>query len=126
MISGPVVYRIYDADSRLIYIGATKNLKQRLENHRSVSWWNSLTARVEVESYPDVKSALTAEAAAISTERPAFNLTHTGSYTVPPRMTETDVEVCREWVAQSPACRFARAPRFLRHRLRDLSAFHAA
>jgi excinuclease UvrABC nuclease subunit len=69
-----VVYRIFDATDRLIYIGATSNVTQRLAYHRTQSWWWALAHRVDVESHEDKASAHDAEWAAIAAEDPAFNL----------------------------------------------------
>ena len=107
MNAAPLVYRVFDADDRLIYIGATKNLKDRMGNHRSLKWWHSLVARVETERHVDMESAFAAEAAAIAAERPAFNRTHTGHYYTPMPLTAADLDVCRAWINEDPL----RAPR---------------
>lgn len=95
----PFVYRIYDVDGRLIYIGATSNLTQRLVNHRTTVWWWSLAARVEAEPQDDMDTAFVVEHAAIRAEHPAFNLLDRRGRCLryQHRMTERDVEVCRNW-----------------------------
>lgn len=74
----PAVYRAFDADKRLIYIGASRSLPQRLAQHRIESWWHPLIARIEVKLYRDMTAAFAAETAAIKAESPAFNVKHTG------------------------------------------------
>lgn len=38
-----VVYRVYDANDRLLYIGCTSGLKQRLEKHKyATPWWKEV------------------------------------------------------------------------------------
>lgn len=73
---GPtVLYRLFDADDRLLYIGITCNTAQRWESHRgSKPWWH-LVARKELTAYPDRSAALTAERAAIRAEAPLHNIT---------------------------------------------------
>lgn len=99
-----VVYRIYDATDRLIYIGATSNLAQRLAYHRSASWWWGLRVRVVEESHPHMASAVDAESAAIRSLKPPFNLRERGRWRdhsgLP--LTDNDVRTLRGWVAAKP------------------------
>lgn len=99
-----VVYRVYDATERLIYIGATTNLTQRLVHHRSQAWWWSLAARIAHEPHEDMAAAFVAETAAIRTERPAFNLVaNRGRPTrFQHRLTADDLQVCRDWFYSKP------------------------
>lgn len=95
------VYRAFDADDRLIYIGATVYTDHRLTIHRTQSWWWALVARVAFEQHVDREAALAAEAAAIRAERPAFNLIDqpggVQAVRYVPRLTEADLQVCRDW-----------------------------
>lgn len=72
---GPtLLYRLFDTDDHLLYIGITCNPPQRWERHRSTkSWWKRVV-RKEMTAYPDRSAALTAEAEAIRTERPVHNI----------------------------------------------------
>lgn len=97
MTGSAAVYRAYDRNGRLLYIGATTRVKDRLDCHRSQSWWYRLVARFEIESHPTAAAAFAAEAQAIRDEAPAFNRTHTGSYASRPLMDE-DVRACRDWI----------------------------
>lgn len=68
-----VVYRLFNQDGSVIYIGSTGNLKQRLSAHRrDKSWWPEVD-RVETEAHPDRDSAYAAEDAAILAEKPRHN-----------------------------------------------------
>lgn len=67
------VYRCFDRDGRLIYVGSTANLFGRLEQHRATSWWAPTVARVSAVSYPDGTSARAAERVAIRDEVPRWN-----------------------------------------------------
>lgn len=72
---GPCVYRLFDKDDNLLYIGCSINLFNRLLAHVSPSgWrWGQLVARWEYEVYPDHESALHAEKLAILAENPPHN-----------------------------------------------------
>lgn len=69
-----VVYRVYDADERLLYIGVTVDLKNRLRVHGYQSPWYVDAARVDAESFPDRPTAFDAEAYAIREEAPLHNV----------------------------------------------------
>ncbi|QDF19777.1 G-I-Y Y-I-G endonuclease [Mycobacterium phage LilSpotty] len=73
------VYRVFDRDGRLIYVGCTKNLFGRLRSHEINSWWAYQAARVTSKVYPDKRSGRDAECAAIRSERPRWNLFGRGS-----------------------------------------------
>lgn len=70
---GPVVYRCYDADDELIYIGSSINLRQRIYTHRSSTRWWGEVARVEAEPHPSEGACRIAEGRAIATESPYYN-----------------------------------------------------
>lgn len=69
-----ILYRMYDADDRLLYVGMTINPHLRLKQHRvQQSWWgdvNSITL-----THFDTRAALAdAERLAIVNERPRWNV----------------------------------------------------
>lgn len=93
-----VVYRCFDASGRLIYIGSSGDLEQRLAAHAASSWWYSLADRVDIEPYPTIAAARAAEFAAIKSELPAFNCRHTGpAAQIRLRLTDADRATCRAW-----------------------------
>lgn len=68
------MYRIYDGDDQLLYIGITVDIKTRLNHHRKKPWWQEV-ARIDVDdAYLDRASALEAETLAIGTENPTWNV----------------------------------------------------
>jgi predicted GIY-YIG superfamily endonuclease len=76
------VYRCYDADDRLLYIGCTEDLVSRFAVHAS-SWSNPVSGtlnlrmvRHTVEEFPDKASGRKAEREAIYNEAPLLNLHH--------------------------------------------------
>jgi hypothetical protein len=70
-----LVYRCYDANDELIYIGCTSlTIEQRMRVHRrSNPPVAERTVRWTTESYPDRESALDAEANAIYRATPPLN-----------------------------------------------------
>lgn len=79
------VYRLYDLEDRLLYIGATYSVKLRMEHHRYQTPWFSEVARVEAETFPTRRDAFTAEARAIYAESPLYNVRHKPGYVEPRR-----------------------------------------
>lgn len=67
---GCYVYRLWAADDRLLYVGLTVRLRQRIAAHQR-RW--PMVARVTWESFLDEASMLCAEARAIRDEYPALN-----------------------------------------------------
>jgi predicted GIY-YIG superfamily endonuclease len=77
-----VVYRCYDADDRLLYIGCTRDIGARMQVHyaspdnpASVVIARRMERVTETE-YPDKATAQAAEREAIYNEAPMFNLHH--------------------------------------------------
>jgi hypothetical protein len=69
------VYRTYGADDRLLYVGMTDDVGQRLKGHRyQGSAWLAEMAYHTVESYSDRDSAHIAEIEAIISESPLYNV----------------------------------------------------
>ena len=72
------LYRWYDVDSNLLYVGITNHLMRRAEQHSDDKpWWTQVTSSV-VEWFPTRQAALTAETNAIHTERPVHNIAQNG------------------------------------------------
>lgn len=68
------LYRHFDADGTLIYVGVTANPLQRLAAHECGSAWIQEIARTDYEWFPTLALALAAEATAIRSERPRYNI----------------------------------------------------
>jgi predicted GIY-YIG superfamily endonuclease len=68
-----VVYRAFDADDQLLYVGVTQWLPRRREEHQRTSAWSADAVRWESELHPTRKHALAAEWVAIREERPQWN-----------------------------------------------------
>jgi predicted GIY-YIG superfamily endonuclease len=68
------LYRHYDADKNLMYVGISLNAFARLSQHRDHSKWFEKIAHVEIEHFPTREEALAAEKNAIKSENPMFNI----------------------------------------------------
>lgn len=77
-MTGPVwwVYRHFNRDGGLIYVGLTADPTRRTYNHSRVSPWWSGIARIDWRSFPDRFAARTHEKESIRLERPLYNLNH--------------------------------------------------
>lgn len=71
------LYRHYDADGVLLYVGISNNPRGRSRTHRTTSVWTEFTVREEVQWLADRAEAEAAERVAIATEKPLFNGKHT-------------------------------------------------
>lgn len=85
------LYRHFDADGRLLYVGISLSAVQRLAQH-ATSDWSAEIRRVEVETFPDRVSAATAERESIRREQPIYNKrrypeppTHVARRPLPPK-----------------------------------------
>jgi prevent-host-death family protein len=67
------LYRLYNAEDRLIYVGVTKDLKARFRQHRADKPWWSEVAMKDVEWHVDSESALAEERKLIRDELPRYN-----------------------------------------------------
>lgn len=70
------LYRWFDWDDRLLYVGITRSLATRQESHSVKSSWSRFAARCAVERAPDRASVELMEYHAIKGEKPLFNHTH--------------------------------------------------
>lgn len=73
------LYRLYDTDDRLLYVGITNDPKKRWTHHASMKPWWPDVARHAVEWYDSRPEAEVAEFAAIRSEAPIHNGQHARS-----------------------------------------------
>lgn len=81
------LYRCFDPDGVLLYIGCTRDVKKRMANHactttrHNASWWLSVCmARYEVDGpYRGLTRGRKAERKAIAAEQPVFNTQDRGT-----------------------------------------------
>lgn len=77
-VSAPpaTLYRFFDADGVLLYIGITERGAMRWEDHREEKhWWPAVTS-CTLEHFESRLEVEAAERSAIKTERPRFNTNH--------------------------------------------------
>jgi hypothetical protein len=70
------LYRHYDAQGALLYVGASVNPYGRFSQHKCKSKWAYDVRRIEIEWFSCRSEAQDAEKAAIKSERPKYNLLH--------------------------------------------------
>ena len=70
------LYRYYDADDELLYVGMTGDLAEREVEHIRDSTWMDFAARSTIERFPTRDEAEEAERDAIRSEVPLFNIAH--------------------------------------------------
>lgn len=68
------VYRVFNADGDLLYIGSTIGIEWRMKAHeRNTRWW-AVADRFEFEHFNTEAEARAAEVAAIGAEFPRWNI----------------------------------------------------
>ncbi|REF00360.1 hypothetical protein DFJ69_5892 [Thermomonospora umbrina] len=77
--SRAALYRYFDADEVLLYVGITGDLMRRERSHVKRSSWMEFMARSTVERFSSREEAEAAEVAAIGSELPLFNARHNGT-----------------------------------------------
>ena len=84
MTEATSLYRHYDAQGALLYVGMSLNAVGRLANHKSVAPWFRKINRVTIEHYASRKAALEAERLAILAEKPLYNVQFNAVVNPPP------------------------------------------
>lgn len=74
------LYRAYDGDDTLLYVGVSGKWSERLHSHEKNSEWMEQTDYVTIQRFPDRDSVLAAERLAITKEGPLFNKDHNVAY----------------------------------------------
>ncbi len=69
------LYRHFDAEGRLLYVGVSKNAAARFSQHADKPWFDEI-ANMTVERFPTRAEAEAAERAAIRAESPIHNIIH--------------------------------------------------
>lgn len=68
------MYRHWDADGRLLYVGISLSAISRLAQHSASSHWSGDIARVTIENFETREAALAAERVAVQSENPLHNI----------------------------------------------------
>jgi len=70
------LYRHFDSNGNLLYVGISLSTLNRLGQHRDNSHWFNTISSVTIEKYNTRKEALIAEKKAITKEKPLHNTVH--------------------------------------------------
>lgn len=68
------LYRHFDKDGALLYVGVSINAVARLGQHKQGSQWFGEISHIEIEKWPTMRAALREELAAIAIECPVHNV----------------------------------------------------
>lgn len=68
------LYRAFDSDGSLLYVGISHQPKCRMKEHKRKSKWYPLAARIEMEDYKNRFDAMSAERENIARHKPPYNL----------------------------------------------------
>lgn len=80
--SPAAVYRLWDAEGQLLYVGSSYDPEERCKAHRDQPWWPEVARRTE-EWKEHRGAAYIAESEAIATERPRHNVMGMPGYRAP-------------------------------------------
>jgi hypothetical protein len=72
------LYRYFDAEQRLLYVGISFSALNRAIQHKSSAKWWSEQRTMTRETHPTRSAAEEAERRAIATEKPIHNIVHNG------------------------------------------------
>jgi predicted GIY-YIG superfamily endonuclease len=70
------LYRLFDSEGRLIYIGVSDSVWRRVKEHERDQAWGPDIAQVRRQRYPGRAAVLAAEKRAIQIEKPVHNIVH--------------------------------------------------
>jgi predicted GIY-YIG superfamily endonuclease len=70
------LYRHFDKDGALLYVGISLSAVARLAQHKAASAWFKEITKIDVCEFPSREDALAAERAAIHAEKPKHNIIH--------------------------------------------------
>jgi hypothetical protein len=76
------VYRLWDANGNLLYIGSAYEPEQRCSEHRKRPWWQEVARRTD-EWHSDRGTAYIIEMKAIGAELPKYNVMGSRGYETP-------------------------------------------
>lgn len=81
-----ILYRFFDKDDVLLYVGITNNPKNRFKGHqKEKSWFNKVTHST-MEHFGSRNELEDAEVRAIQTEKPKYNVVHTVQAVLKPEL----------------------------------------
>lgn len=97
------LYRFFDDEGVLLYVGITEAPLVRLDGHAAVQPWWHLVATASYEHFPTRAQARDAEVAAIQSEQPAFNVADNGNRALSERLAGWEARMNRRAIAAARA-----------------------
>jgi excinuclease UvrABC nuclease subunit len=85
-----VLYRHFDADGTLLYVGISVSVLRRLAQHVRGSHWTDKIASITIERFASEREAAKAEEAAIRSEKPLHNVRMSETPRTWPEFTEEE------------------------------------
>lgn len=86
-----ILYRFFDSDGDLLYVGLTNNIHGRFSSHAGKQPWWAEVADCRVEFLPSRDALREAEVVAIRAEKPRYNVIHNRA-SEPERLSESSRE----------------------------------
>ena len=77
------LYRLFDHEGELLYIGISTNAKRRIYQHKCTADWAHLICKHTIEDFAIREDAISAEEAAIKAEKPPYNIKFSGKSSRP-------------------------------------------
>lgn len=78
-----ILYRWWDAEGKLLYIGKSTSVLARIASHSRYSKFFEEAVSMTIERFPDESTLGFAEVAAIRAERPPYNIVHNRDVEMP-------------------------------------------
>lgn len=94
------LYRFYDANGDLLYVGITGSVQIRMSQHRRTQPWWDLVATMTVQRFDSRRDSEIAERVAIRDEDPMFNGSRPGLDTLVAPAVQVSIVIC--WVCHEP------------------------
>lgn len=91
------LYRHFDANGVLLYVGVSVNALKRLSQHRDNSHWFDAIASVTIQKYETREQVLDAEREAVINEKPLHNIKLTKCVT---KLTPHQAEISRQQLVE--------------------------
>ncbi len=87
------LYRYFNAEGKLLYIGISQSSLNRHQSHCSQAKWTEQIAKITINKFSTRKEALVAEKLAIQTENPLYNVKHNPNLVVKAYLTVEELRV---------------------------------
>jgi len=81
-----IVYRFFDVAGKLLYIGRTIRLQDRMNDHLNHAVWFEKVTRIELARFKTFEAMCAAERRAIAQEHPIHNIVGNGKVVVGQRL----------------------------------------